>query len=132
MPVCAAPYLTAERSPAKTRRRHAWQRFLNHRALRWPQVGLLPVAAEGMLYCGVTAYNGDILAGFDVGTKAFSSMGYQDVAEKYDGAVPEGDSLEGRYDEMKVAQIVTFGTLQAKAAIRDVGRVLGMSFGSVR
>ena len=53
------------------------------------------------------------------------------VAEKYDGEVPEGDSLEGRYDKMKVAQIVTFGTLQAKAAIRDVGRVLGMSFGDV-
>ncbi len=53
------------------------------------------------------------------------------VADKYDGDVPEGDSLEGRYDTMKVAQIVTFGTLQAKAAIRDVGRVLGMSFGDV-
>jgi DNA polymerase-3 subunit alpha len=53
------------------------------------------------------------------------------VADKYDGAVPEGDSLEGRYDQMKVAQIVTFGTLQAKAAIRDVGRVLGMSYGEV-
>jgi DNA polymerase-3 subunit alpha len=53
------------------------------------------------------------------------------VADKYDGAVPEGDSLEGRYDQMKVAQIVTFGTLQAKAAIRDVGRVLGLSYGEV-
>ncbi len=53
------------------------------------------------------------------------------VAEKYDGEVPEGDSLDGRYDRMKVAQIVTFGTLQAKAAIRDVGRVLGMSYGDV-
>jgi len=53
------------------------------------------------------------------------------VAEKYDGAVPEGDTLEGRYDEMKVAQIVTFGTLQARAAIRDVGRALGMPFGDV-
>jgi DNA polymerase-3 subunit alpha len=53
------------------------------------------------------------------------------VAEKYDGARPEGDSLENRYEEMKVAQIVTFGTLQARAAIRDVGRVLGLSFGDV-
>jgi len=53
------------------------------------------------------------------------------VADKYDGPVPEGDSLDGRYDKMKVAQIVTFGTLQAKAAIRDVGRVLGMTFGDV-
>jgi DNA polymerase-3 subunit alpha len=53
------------------------------------------------------------------------------VAEKYDGPKPEGEDLEGRYDQMKVAQIVTFGTLQAKAAIRDVGRVLGMGFGDV-
>ncbi len=59
------------------------------------------------------------------------------VAGKYDGAVPErgeDDSrheLDGKYDAMKVAQIVTFGTLQAKAAIRDVGRVLGMGFGDV-
>jgi DNA polymerase-3 subunit alpha len=59
------------------------------------------------------------------------------VSDKYDGALPERDEddprheLDGRYDAMKVAQIVTFGTLQAKAAIRDVGRVLGMSFGDV-
>ncbi len=53
------------------------------------------------------------------------------VAEKYDGPQPEGDAPEGCHDQMKVAQIVTFGTLQARAAIRDVGRVLGMSFGDV-
>ncbi len=53
------------------------------------------------------------------------------VADKYDGPTPDGESLEGRYDQMKVAQIVTFGTLQAKAAIRDVGRVLGLPFGEV-
>ncbi|MEM7411032.1 MAG: DNA polymerase III subunit alpha [Myxococcota bacterium] len=44
------------------------------------------------------------------------------VADKYDG---EGD------DGKRVAQIITFGKLQARAAIRDVGRVLGMSFGDV-
>ncbi|RIL07099.1 MAG: DNA polymerase III subunit alpha [Proteobacteria bacterium] len=47
------------------------------------------------------------------------------VAEKYDG------TAKPQPDEMRVAQIVTFGTLQAKAAIRDVGRVMGMSFGDV-
>ncbi|MCK7499268.1 MAG: hypothetical protein MZW92_59045 [Comamonadaceae bacterium] len=30
-----------------------------------------------------------------------------------------------------VAQIITFGTMQARAAIRDVGRVLGMPYGDV-
>lgn len=36
-----------------------------------------------------------------------------------------------RYGEGHVAQIVTFGTLGAKAAIRDVGRALGMDFADV-
>ena len=31
----------------------------------------------------------------------------------------------------RVAQIITFGTLQAKAAVRDVGRVLSMPYGQV-
>ncbi len=54
------------------------------------------------------------------------------VAEKYGSGRPSEDSpLEGRYDDVTVAQIVTFGTLQARAAIRDVGRVLGMPFGDV-
>ncbi len=33
-----------------------------------------------------------------------------------------------KYGHDKVAQIVTFGTLKAKAAIKDVGRVLGLSY----
>ncbi|MAJ58695.1 MAG: DNA polymerase III subunit alpha [bacterium TMED88] len=53
------------------------------------------------------------------------------VADKYDGEVQEDDDGGGRFDAMKVAQIVTFGTLQARAAIRDVGRVMGMSYGDV-
>ena len=36
-----------------------------------------------------------------------------------------------RYGHDRVAQIITFGTLGAKAAIRDVGRALGMSYGDV-
>ena len=56
------------------------------------------------------------------------------VQEKYDGKKPDeitDDNREALYEEMKVCQIVTFGTLQARAAIRDVGRVSGMSFGDV-
>lgn len=33
-----------------------------------------------------------------------------------------------KYGKEKVAQIATFGTLKAKAALKDVGRALGMSF----
>ena len=36
-----------------------------------------------------------------------------------------------KYGREQVAQIITFGTLGAKAAIKDVGRVIGMSFGDV-
>ncbi len=36
-----------------------------------------------------------------------------------------------KYGREQVAQIITFGTLAAKAAIKDVGRVLDMSFGDV-
>ncbi len=46
------------------------------------------------------------------------------VADKYDEP-DRGD------DGRKVSQIITFGTLQARAAIRDVGRVMGMPFGDV-
>jgi len=53
------------------------------------------------------------------------------VADKYDGEAHQDEQGAGRYDAMKVAQIVTFGTLQARAAIRDVGRVMGLSFGDV-
>ncbi|MCB0359353.1 MAG: DNA polymerase III subunit alpha, partial [Bdellovibrionales bacterium] len=38
------------------------------------------------------------------------------------------DYVKQKYGTDKVAQICTFGTLKAKAAIRDVGRVLGLSF----
>ena len=36
-----------------------------------------------------------------------------------------------RYGSEQVAQIITFGTFGAKAALRDVGRALGMSYGDV-
>ena len=36
-----------------------------------------------------------------------------------------------KYGREQVAQIITFGTLGARAAIKDVGRVLDMSFGEV-
>lgn len=38
------------------------------------------------------------------------------------------DYVARKYGEDHVSQIITFGTLQAKGCIRDVGRVLGMSY----
>jgi DNA polymerase-3 subunit alpha len=37
--------------------------------------------------------------------------------------------VENKYGKDRVAQIITFGTMAARAAIRDVGRVLGYSYG---
>ena len=36
--------------------------------------------------------------------------------------------VEGKYGKENVSQIITFGKLQAKAVVKDVGRVLGLSF----
>ncbi|WP_374445667.1 DNA polymerase III subunit alpha [Stella sp.] len=39
--------------------------------------------------------------------------------------------VQGRYGRDRVAQIITFGKLQARAVLRDVGRVLEMPYGQV-
>ncbi|RFC65258.1 DNA polymerase III subunit alpha [Fulvimarina endophytica] len=39
--------------------------------------------------------------------------------------------VQGKYGREQVGQIITFGTLQARAVLRDVGRVLEMSYGHV-
>ena len=41
------------------------------------------------------------------------------------------DYVKRRYGDDHVAQIITFGTMAAKGAIRDVGRVLNMSYAEV-
>ena len=41
------------------------------------------------------------------------------------------DYVTEKYGHDRVAQIVTFGTLQTRAAIRDVGRALGMPYSAV-
>ena len=39
--------------------------------------------------------------------------------------------VQGKYGRDQVAQIITFGTLQARAVLRDVGRVLQLPYGQV-
>ena len=41
------------------------------------------------------------------------------------------DYVQDRYGRDQVAQIITFGTLQARGVLRDVGRVLQMPYGQV-
>jgi DNA polymerase-3 subunit alpha len=41
------------------------------------------------------------------------------------------DYVAEKYGRERVSQIITYGTMAAKAVVRDVGRVLGMSYGYV-
>ncbi len=41
------------------------------------------------------------------------------------------DYVKDKYGRQAVSQIATFGTMAAKAALRDIGRVLGMGYGQV-
>ncbi|MBT9494610.1 MAG: DNA polymerase III subunit alpha, partial [Paucibacter sp.] len=41
------------------------------------------------------------------------------------------DYVKDKYGRHAVSQIATFGTMAAKAALRDIGRVLGMGYGQV-
>lgn len=41
------------------------------------------------------------------------------------------DYVVAKYGEDKVAQIITFGTMAARAAVRDAGRVMNMPYGQV-
>ncbi len=41
------------------------------------------------------------------------------------------DYVTKKYGSDNVAQIITFGSMQAKAAVRDVGRAMGMSYPDV-
>lgn len=41
------------------------------------------------------------------------------------------DYVTKKYGKENVAQIITFGTMQARAAIRDVGRVMGVAYADV-
>ena len=51
-----------------------------------------------------------------------------DFCEKREQVI---DYVVKKYGEDKVAQIITFGTMAAKAAVRDVGRVLGFPYAEV-
>lgn len=39
--------------------------------------------------------------------------------------------VTGKYGEDRVAHIITYGTMMGRAAIRDIGRVMGISYGEV-
>ncbi len=59
------------------------------------------------------------------------SMPDFDIDFCVDGRERVIEYVQKRYGEEQVAQIITFGTLQARGVMRDVGRVLEMSYGHV-
>jgi DNA polymerase-3 subunit alpha len=59
------------------------------------------------------------------------SMPDFDVDFCMDGRDRVIDYVAHKYGRERVSQIITYGTMAAKAVVRDVGRVLGMSYGYV-
>jgi DNA polymerase-3 subunit alpha len=59
------------------------------------------------------------------------SMPDFDVDFCMDGRDRVIDYVAGRYGRERVSQIITYGTMAAKAVVRDVGRVLGLAYGYV-
>ncbi len=50
---------------------------------------------DGLLYCGLTAFNNDILYTFDLDTKEFRSLGFQSVAERFDVKIHRSLAIDG-------------------------------------
>ena len=59
------------------------------------------------------------------------SMPDFDIDFCYEGRQRVIDYVVKKYGSDRVAQIITFGTMAAKAAVRDVGRVMGISYQAV-
>ncbi|MDD5665349.1 MAG: DNA polymerase III subunit alpha [Candidatus Omnitrophota bacterium] len=54
-----------------------------------------------------------------------------DIDFCYEGRQQVIDYVTNKYGQENVAQIITFGTMQARAVVRDVGRVMGISYAEV-
>src|SRR3989338_7905507 len=58
-------------------------------------------------------------------------MPYIDIDFCYERRGEVIDYVNKKYGQENVAQIITFGTMQARAAVRDVGRAMGIAYGDV-
>ena len=91
-------------------------------------------AASLVAYClGITAVDpmryGLVFERFlNPGRKSMPDMDIDFADDRRDEVI---EYVVQKYGRDKVAQIITFNVLKAKAVIRDVGRVLGMPFGDV-
>ena len=103
---------------------------------------------QGMLTAPRGSVNGSLVA-YATGMSEIDPIKHDIIFERFltlgrKGSMPDVDMdfpsdrrdevinyISNRYGADHVAQIVTFGTLAARAAVRDVGRVLGMEYGLV-
>jgi len=67
----------AERTPAGGMPQEMIDNYIAFTSLLW-------VPDDSLLYCGVLSYCNDIVHAFDVESKTFRSLGYQQVAEKFE------------------------------------------------
>lgn len=108
--------------------------------VKWARKQNIPVAVRGSGAGALTAVATDIT---DVDPLRFNlfferflnpervSMPDFDVDMCADSRMDVVEYVKNKYGHNKIAQIVTFGTLKARAVIRDVGRVMQMSYGFV-
>lgn len=109
---------------------------------------IIAFAREKRILYGVRGSAAASLVLYTLGVTNIDPMGYRLVFERFlnierkempdidmdfqdDRRDEVIDYVVRRYGADRVAQIITFGTLGAKAALRDTGRVLGMPYGEV-
>ncbi len=108
--------------------------------MKWARARNIPIGVRGSGATSIVAWCLDITnldpLRFDLVFERFLnperiSMPDFDIDFCQDRREEVIEYVQGKYGHDKVAQIITFGTLQARAVVRDVGRVLQMPYGQV-
>ncbi|MGF1454833.1 MAG: DNA polymerase III subunit alpha [Alphaproteobacteria bacterium] len=108
--------------------------------MKWARARNIPIGVRGSGATSIVAWCLDITnldpLRFDLVFERFLnpervSMPDFDIDFCQDRRQEVIEYVQGKYGADKVAQIITFGTLQARAVVRDVGRVLQMPYGQV-
>ncbi len=108
--------------------------------MKWARAKTIPIGVRGSGATSIVAWCLDITnldpLRFDLVFERFLnperiSMPDFDIDFCQDRRQEVIEYVQSQYGEDRVAQIITFGTLQARAVVRDVGRVLQMPYGQV-
>ncbi len=108
--------------------------------MKWARARQIPIGVRGSGATSIVAWSLDITnldpMRFDLVFERFLnpervSMPDFDIDFCQDRRQEVIEFVQEKYGHDRVAQIITFGTLQARAVVRDVGRVLQMPYGQV-